>query len=61
MTPAPPEREYFTFDAIGGVLRDDQGRPWFAFNPQYDRGPSPQLADDSEQGGNKAQPNILGA
>jgi hypothetical protein len=64
MTPAPPEREYFTFDAIMGVLRDDQGRPWFAFNPQYDPGPPPQLAvavaDSSEEGGNKAQPIILG-
>ncbi|KAH9964496.1 ribonuclease H-like domain-containing protein [Russula dissimulans] len=58
VTPAPPEREYFTFNAIRGVLRDDEGRPWFAFNPQYDRGPLPH----SEGGGNKAQqPNLLGS
>jgi len=64
VTPAPPEREYFTFNAIRGILRDDEGRPWFAFNPQYeyDRVPLPQLANDSEGGGNKAQQsNLLGS
>ncbi|KAI0286746.1 ribonuclease H-like domain-containing protein [Russula aff. rugulosa BPL654] len=35
--------ECFTFDAIGGVLRDDQGRPWFPFNPHYDPGTPPSV------------------
>jgi hypothetical protein len=35
------EPEWFTFDAIHGVLRDYQGRPWFPFNPHYDPGPLP--------------------
>jgi len=34
-----PEPEYFTFHAIRGVLRDNEGRPWFPFNPHYDPGP----------------------
>ena len=46
-----PEREWFTFDAIKGVLRDDEGRPWFPFNPKYDPGPPPTPSSvDSGQG-----------
>ncbi|KAI0005439.1 ribonuclease H-like domain-containing protein [Russula compacta] len=37
LTPAP-EAEWYSFDAIKGVLRDDEGRPWFPFNPRYDGG-----------------------
>ncbi|KAF8499133.1 ribonuclease H-like protein [Russula emetica] len=37
------EPECFTFDAIDGVLRDNQGRPWFPFNPHYDSGTPPSL------------------
>lgn len=37
------EPECFTFDAIDGILRDDQGRPWFPFNPHYDPGAPPSL------------------
>ncbi|KAA1468461.1 ribonuclease H-like protein [Dentipellis sp. KUC8613] len=36
-----PEEEFYTFDAIRGVLRDPFGRPWFPFNPFYDPGPPP--------------------
>ncbi|KAI9512325.1 ribonuclease H-like domain-containing protein [Russula earlei] len=36
---APPATECFRFDAIKGVLRDDEGQPWFPFNPQYEPGP----------------------
>ncbi len=39
------EPEWFTFNAVGGVLRDDQGRPWFPFNPHYDPGPQLTPAD----------------
>jgi hypothetical protein len=39
-----PEEEWFTFDAIRGVLRDVEGRPWFPFNPFYDPGPPPGTA-----------------
>jgi ribonuclease D len=39
------EPEWFTFDAINGVLRDQQGFQWFPFNPLYDPGPLPTLAD----------------
>ena len=39
-----PEQEWFTFDAIKGVLRDVEGRPWFPFNPFYDPGPPPGTA-----------------
>jgi len=39
-----PEEEWFTFDAIKGILRDVEGRPWFAFNPFYDPGPPPGTA-----------------
>lgn len=45
-----PEREWFTFDAIKGVLRDNEGRPWFPFNPKYDPGPPPPSSVDSGQG-----------
>jgi len=38
------EKEWFTFDAIKGVLRDVEGRPWFPFNPDYDPGPPPGTA-----------------
>lgn len=38
------EEEWFTFDAIRGVLRDVEGRPWFPFNPCYDPGPPPGTA-----------------
>ena len=38
------EEEWFTFDAIKGVLRDVEGRPWFPFNPYYDPGPPPGTA-----------------
>jgi len=37
------EPECFTFDTIDGALRDDQGRPWFPFNPHYDPGTPPSL------------------
>ena len=50
LVPAP-EREWFAFDAIKGVLRDDEGRPWFPFNPKYDPGPPPTPSSvDSGQG-----------
>lgn len=39
-----PDREWFTFDAVKGVLRDVEGRPWFPFNPFYDPGPPPGTA-----------------
>lgn len=39
-----PEEDWYTFDAIKGVLRDDVGRPWFPFNPHYDPGPPPCTA-----------------
>jgi len=39
-----PEQEWFTFDAVRGVLRDVEGRPWFPFNPFYDPGPPPGTA-----------------
>ncbi|KAH9060831.1 ribonuclease H-like domain-containing protein [Lactarius vividus] len=39
-----PEREWYTFHAIGGVLRDVEGRPWFPDNPYYDPGPPPGTA-----------------
>ncbi|KAH9996610.1 ribonuclease H-like domain-containing protein [Russula vinacea] len=35
------ESEWFTFDAISGVLRDQQGFQWSPFNPLYDPGPLP--------------------
>jgi hypothetical protein len=35
------EPEWFSFDAINGVLRDRQGYQWFPFNPHYDPGPLP--------------------
>lgn len=35
--------ECFTFDAIDGVLRDDQGRSWIPFNPHYDPGTPPSV------------------
>lgn len=38
------EEEWFTFNAIKGVLRDVEGRPWFPFNPFYDPGPPPGTA-----------------
>ena len=38
------EEEWFKFDAIRGVLRDVEGRPWFPFNPDYDPGPPPGTA-----------------
>lgn len=37
------EPDCFTFSAIDGVLRDDQGRPWYPFNPHYDPGTPPSL------------------
>jgi len=43
-----PEREWFAFDAIKGVLRDDEGRPWFPFNPKYDPGPPPSSVDSGQ-------------
>ncbi|KAH9043779.1 ribonuclease H-like protein [Lactarius pseudohatsudake] len=39
-----PEPEWYTFHAIGGVLRDVEGRPWFPDNPYYDPGPPPGTA-----------------
>jgi len=36
--------EWFTFDAVEGILRDVEGRPWFPFNPYYDPGPPPGTA-----------------
>jgi len=43
-----PEREWFTFDAIKGVLRDNEGRPWFPYNPVYDPGPPPRSVDSGQ-------------
>jgi hypothetical protein len=36
------------FDAVEGVLRDNAGRPWFAFNPRYDPGPPPEPKPEAE-------------
>ena len=36
-----PEPEWFTFDSVQGILRDNEGRPWFPYNPRYDPGWSP--------------------
>jgi hypothetical protein len=33
-----PEPEWFTFDSVQGILRDNEGRPWFPYNPRYDPG-----------------------
>ena len=30
-----PDPDYYSFSLRGGVLRDDQDRPWFPFNPNY--------------------------
>jgi len=40
-----PEPEWFTFDGVQGILRDNEGRPWFPYNPRYDPGTA-----DSETG-----------
>ncbi|KAI0271572.1 ribonuclease H-like domain-containing protein [Gloeopeniophorella convolvens] len=47
VTPVP-EPECYTFHAVNGVLRDGEGRPWFAFNPHYDPGPPPVKPDPSK-------------
>ncbi len=44
-----PEPDCFTFNAIKGKLRDNEGRPWFPINPLYDSGLPPQTA--SSEGG----------
>jgi hypothetical protein len=44
-----PEPEWFTFNGVEGVLRDEQGRPWFPCNPRYDPG-LPSSSADSETG-----------
>ncbi|KAI0307542.1 hypothetical protein B0F90DRAFT_1621606, partial [Multifurca ochricompacta] len=46
-----PESEYFTFDAIKGVLRDNEGRPWFPFNPRYE----PEEPGQGQQGQSQGQ------
>ena len=43
LTPSA-EPEWFTFDALDGVLRDYEGRPWYPFNPHYDTGPLPSTS-----------------
>jgi len=44
-----PEPDCFTFNAMKGILRDDEGRPWFPINPLYDSGLPPKTAS-SEPG-----------
>jgi len=44
-----PEPEWFTFHGVRGVLRDNEGRPWFPYNPRYDPGP-PSSSGDSDTG-----------
>ncbi|KZV76925.1 ribonuclease H-like protein [Peniophora sp. CONT] len=34
MTPVP-DPDWYSFSLRGGVLRDDNDRPWFPFNPNY--------------------------
>lgn len=36
-----PEREYYSFDCVGGFLRKPSGAHWFPYNPNYDPGPLP--------------------
>ena len=46
-----PEPEWFTFHGVQGLLRDNEGRPWFPYNPRYDSGlPSSSSSADSETG-----------
>ncbi|KAF8350210.1 ribonuclease H-like domain-containing protein [Amanita rubescens] len=36
-----PEKEYYSFDCVGGFLRKPSGAPWSPYNPNYDPGPPP--------------------
>lgn len=39
--PTPPEREWYSFDAINGQLCRQDGTQWHGENPNYDPGPPP--------------------
>lgn len=39
--PTPPERVWYSFDAVNGRLCKKDGTQWYAENPNYDPGPLP--------------------
>jgi len=41
LLPTPPEREWYSFDAVNGQLCRQDGSQWYAENPNYDPGPPP--------------------
>src|SRR6266550_3369338 len=44
-----PEKEYYSFDCVGGYLRKPSGAPWFPYNPNYDPGPPPPPRNKEKQ------------
>ena len=41
LLPTPPEPEWYTFNAIDGLLCKQDGTEWHPSNPNYDPGPPP--------------------
>ena len=41
LLPTPPQRGWYSFDAINGRLCRQDGTQWYAENPNYDPGPPP--------------------
>ena len=41
LLPTPPERRWYSFDAVNGRLCQQDGTQWHAENPNYDPGPPP--------------------
>ena len=41
LLPTPPERGWYSFDAVNGRLCRQDGTQWYAENPNYDPGPPP--------------------
>ena len=52
-----PEKEYYSFDCVGGFLRKPSGAPWFPYNPNYDPGPPPPPRN-KEKGKQSSTTNI---